>query len=55
MIEEEKLPEFKKIFGLISNSLFEELKKRDKFSNGWDAWLSSAIIDKLNKEEINNG
>jgi len=42
---------FKKIFGVIPVSVFDELKNRDKFNNNWDAWLSSAISEKLEREK----
>lgn len=48
-MEENKF-NFKKIFGMIPTSVFDELVKRDKFNNNWDAWLSEAISKALEEE-----
>jgi len=43
--------EFKKIYGLIPESLYEDLKKKNKFHSNWDGWLTRAIIKALKDEE----
>ncbi len=52
MIENDNNFKFKKIFGLIPNDLFEELKSKNKFEDGnWDSFLANAITDKLNGDD----
>jgi len=44
------MAEFKKIYGMIPLSLFDELKAGNKFNTGWDPWLQDAIKEKLARE-----
>jgi len=51
-MEEKMNFNFKKIFGIIPTSIYEELAKRKKFDNNWDAWLSEAISKALEAELV---
>lgn len=42
---------FKKIFGVIPNSLYEKILAKNLFNNNWDAWLSKAVSKALEEED----
>jgi len=45
-----EIPKLHKIFALIPEELFEELTSKNSFSDGFDAWITQAILDRLKKD-----
>jgi len=42
-------PNLKKIFALIPDELFQELKRRDIFNSNFDRFVAEAISEKLKR------
>jgi len=45
-----EIPRLKKIFALIPEELFDEISQRNLFNSNFDAWITEAILAKLEKE-----
>jgi len=51
-MDELDIPKLKKINATISEKLYIELSKRNILNNSFDTWLSMAIIEKIEREEL---